>query len=139
MLGPRGFPALWALVTAGVPLLVRIGLLQLSKRLFPRGLLVTPVPLQATCATSQCGMQAHTSAGQETAPCPEAPWMPQCLLPFMPTGMYILHVVYKHDVCWQCQHLPCPVPHAQYPATRSSNGLHLCFLESGSHVSKAQA
>lgn len=119
MLGPQGFPARVGIGhTAGVPLLVPIVLLQLTQRLFPRGLLVTPVPLQATCATSQCGMQAHTSAGQETAPCPEAPWMPQCLLPFMSTGIYILHVVYRHDVCWQCLHLPCRVPgHSQFQWT----------------------
>lgn len=93
MLGPQGFLArVGTAQTAGVPLLVHIVLLLLSQRLFLKGVLVTPQPLQATYVTSQCGqpvIQVCTSAGQETAPCPEAPWMLQCWLPSMSTGMYI--------------------------------------------------
>lgn len=93
---------------AGVPSPVRIVLLLLIQRLFLKGLPVTPLPLQATYVTSQCsqpGIQAHTSAGQETAPCPGVPWMPQCWPPYMST--YISHAVYRHAVCWQRRHLPC--------------------------------
>lgn len=64
-----------------MPFLVHIVLPPLTQRWFLKGLLEIPLPLQATYVTSPCGqpgVQAHTSAGQETAPCPEAPWLLQC-------------------------------------------------------------
>jgi hypothetical protein len=103
------------------------------QRLFLKGLLGTPLPLQATYVISPCGqsgIQAHTSAGQETAPCPEAPLAATTLAAF---HVYLQACTSDLTCCLQAQCL-LSISHAEYPATHSSNGLHLCFPESGGHV-----
>lgn len=110
---------------AGVPSPVRIVLFLLIQRLFLKGLLVTPLPLQATYVTSQCsqpGIQAHTSAGQRQLPVQGFPGcrnaghltcLQACTSHMLSTGTLSAGSA--------------GTSHAEYPATHGPSGLRLCF------------